>query len=215
MVQFHWWDYGDESFGAAAQHLVALQSEGLVGEVAACNFDTPHLRTLVDAGVPIVANQVQYSLLDRRPENGMLQYAKDNGMKLACFGTVAGGLLSDRFLGAPGLPQSGTTVSLRMYSSALERWGDWELFQELLRELRRVADRHETTIANVASAWVLYKLGEDGGWVIIGVRDTRHLEEHAALREIRLEEADVVAIDAIADKGRPPHGDIWSHERGR
>ena len=133
----------------------------------------------------------------------MVQYAKEKGIRLACFGTVAGGLLSDRFLGAPGLPQSGsgTTVSMRMYSSALKRWGDWGLFQELLRELRRVADRHGTTIANVASAWVLYKLGEDGGWVIIGVRDTRHLEEHVALREVTLDEADVVAIDAVADKG--------------
>lgn len=40
-------------------------------QVAACNFDTPHLRLLVKAGVPLVANQVQYSLLDRRPETAM------------------------------------------------------------------------------------------------------------------------------------------------
>ena len=77
-----------------------------------------------------------------------------------------------------------------------------------------MADRHGTTIANVASAWVLYKLGPEGGWVIIGVRDTNHLSEHVALREVALDEEDVASIDAVADKGQPPRGDIWSVERG-
>ena len=45
--------------------------------------------------------QVQYSLLDRRPENGMTAYCADAGISLLPYGTVAGGLLSDRYLGLP------------------------------------------------------------------------------------------------------------------
>ena len=44
--------------------------------------------------------QIQYSLLDRRPENSMLEFCQQNGIKLLPFGTVAGGLLSDKYLGA-------------------------------------------------------------------------------------------------------------------
>ncbi len=44
--------------------------------------------------------QVQYSLLDRRPENGMADFCAAHGMRLLPYGVVAGGLLSDRYLGA-------------------------------------------------------------------------------------------------------------------
>ena len=150
---------------------MTLRDNGRLRHVAACNFDRPHLEAMVDEGVPIVSNQVQYSLLDRRPENGMLAYAKAKGIRLATFGTVAGGLLSDRWLGAPPPTREQlATVSLRMYFTPLNRWtgGNWDLFQKLLSTLRAIADKHGTTIANVASAWVLRQLGPDGGWVILG-----------------------------------------------
>ena len=44
----------------------------------------------------MVANQVQFSLLDRRPLNGMVALAEQHGMKLFTYGSVAGGLLSDK-----------------------------------------------------------------------------------------------------------------------
>ncbi len=47
------------------------------------------------------APQVQYSLLDRRPENGMAQFCADRGIKLLPYGVVSGGLLSDKYLGMP------------------------------------------------------------------------------------------------------------------
>lgn len=219
MVQFHWWDYSDGHFVEAAQHLVTLQKEGKLKDVAACNFDVAHLKPLVDAGVPLVANQVQYSLLDRRPQNGMLAYAREHGLRLAAFGTVAGGWLTDTYLGAPrpsAAEAKTSSVSMRMYRSHLDRWsrGDWGLFQELLRTLRAVADKHTTTIANVAVAWVLHQLGDGGGWVILGVRDASHLEEHAALREVAIDAKDSAQIEAVLAKGEPPRGDIWSFERG-
>ena len=45
--------------------------------------------------------QVQYSLLDRRPENGMIDYCALHDIQLLPYGTVAGGFLSDRYLGLP------------------------------------------------------------------------------------------------------------------
>ena len=220
LVQFHWWDFDDARFVNAARHLVKLQGEGFLENVAACNFDTVHLTALVDAGIPVFSNQVQYSLLDRRPENGMIAYAREHGIKLAVFGTVAGGWLSDRWLGVPTKPSPRhATVSFRMYSTPLERWsgGRWDLFQELLRTLRMVADRLDTTIANVAVAWVLAQLGPTGGWVILGVRDTTHLADHNALRtgKVQLTAEDLASIQAVLDQGSPPRGDIWGHERGQ
>jgi len=219
LVAFHWWDYRDDSYPTAAAHLIKLQTAGSLHHIGACNFDVIHLKRLVDAGVPIVSNQVQYSLLDRRPENGMLAFAKANGIRLATFGTVGGGWLSDRWLGTPAPDQrAASTVSMRMYKAFLNRWsrGNWALFQELLATLRAVADRYGSTvsIANVASAWVLRRLGAEGGWVIIGVRDSRHLDEHQKLLSLTLDREDEAMIERVLSRGAPPQGDIWSHERG-
>ncbi len=48
----------------------------------------------------VVCLQVQYSLLDRRPENGMAAYCAEQGIKLLPYGVLAGGILSEKYLGA-------------------------------------------------------------------------------------------------------------------
>eukprot|EP00443_Scrippsiella_acuminata_P027265 CAMPEP_0115349258 /NCGR_PEP_ID=MMETSP0270-20121206/95829_1 /TAXON_ID=71861 /ORGANISM="Scrippsiella trochoidea, Strain CCMP3099" /LENGTH=59 /DNA_ID=CAMNT_0002771257 /DNA_START=23 /DNA_END=199 /DNA_ORIENTATION=- len=58
-------------------------------------MDTANLRALVDDGMEIEANQVQYSLVDRRPEVRLLAYCREKRIKLTVFGVVGGGLLSD------------------------------------------------------------------------------------------------------------------------
>ena len=219
MVQFHWWDFGDTRFVQAASHLATLQNEGALAQVAACNFDTAHLRELVDAGVPIRANQVQFSLLDRRPENGMLQYARDKGIRLACFGTIGGGWLSDRWLGAPRYGRRAQRGLVRM-PQPLERWsgGDWGSSRtccarraksptstraRLPTWRRRGCSASSTRAAPAAGA--------------VGVRDTEHLDEHKALRALALDDDDDAALAAVLARGRSPaeDGDIWSFERGR
>ena len=106
--------------------LTELAKGGRIASVGVTNMDTEALAKLVDAGVPVVCNQVQFSLLDRRPLNGMVQYCAKHNIKLLTYGTLAGGLLSERFVAEPkaGLPFVGAryppvdlnTSSLKMYS---------------------------------------------------------------------------------------------------
>ena len=100
LVQFHWWDYDIPGYVEAALHLKALQDAGKIKHIGVTNFDVPHLEEILDAGVPVVSNQVQYSVLDHRPEQGMTKLCGRYGISLLCYGTVAGGFLSDRYLGA-------------------------------------------------------------------------------------------------------------------
>lgn len=220
VVQMHWWDYSDRGDITAAGHLAALKSEGKLKHVAACNYDSKHLRDLLEASLPITVNQVQYSLLDRRPENGLIELATTHGVQLTCFGAVAGGWLSDRYLGISEGEAMATmqqsTVSLRMYKSSLDAWSgrNWGLFQKLLQELRQVADRHSTSIAVVAVCWVLERLAATcGGGVILGIRDTKHIKDAEEARALRLTAEDMQGIQKVLDKGRDPKGDIWSRER--
>ncbi len=82
-------------------HLEGLRKAGKIRHIALTNFDVPHLQQILDAGVQIVSNQVQYSVLDRRPEQGMATFCEAHGIALLCYGTIAGGFLTERYLDEP------------------------------------------------------------------------------------------------------------------
>ncbi len=91
VVQFHFWDFDIPKYVETAQCLQDLQKAGKVRYVSVTNFDAVHLQELLDAGMKITSHQVQYSLLDNRPEKGMVELCQKNNIKLLCYGTVAGG----------------------------------------------------------------------------------------------------------------------------
>ncbi len=100
-VQFFWADYGVKQYVSAALSLAELEARGVTKTVGVTNFDVQRLDEIVKAGVRVATNQIQYSLLDTRPENGMAEFCVSNGIAMLPYGTVAGGFLSDRYLGKP------------------------------------------------------------------------------------------------------------------
>ncbi len=80
-----------------------------------------------DGGAPRAGAQVQYSLLDRRAENGMAAFCAGRGIRLLPYGTTAGGLLSDKFLGLPagrcGGKGSGACREEPLVTQPCKRWG--------------------------------------------------------------------------------------------
>jgi aryl-alcohol dehydrogenase-like predicted oxidoreductase len=219
LVQFHWWDFeSSASFVNAAKELVALQNAGKIKHVGVTNFDVQHLSSLIDAHVEVKVNQVQYSLFDRRPEHGMLAYCQANDCQLIAYGTVAGGWLSDRYLGKQQQEVHAAQASQRMYESSLQMWsgGDWGLYQELLQQLRKIGDKHGgVSIANVATRYVIQMLESTcGGGVIKGIRDTTHLEDLASLQSFSLDDEDFAQIKLVLGKGNDLPGDCYGRERG-
>jgi aryl-alcohol dehydrogenase-like predicted oxidoreductase len=100
LVQFHWWDYAVDRYVEVGRHLDALRGEGSVHRIGITNFDTKRLRELLDANVPVVSHQVQYSLVDRRPSRSMAALCAERGVRFLCYGSLLGGFLSERWLGA-------------------------------------------------------------------------------------------------------------------
>lgn len=213
LVQFHWWDYAVPGFVEAAQTLAALQRKGKIRLVGVTNFDVPGLRDIVEAGVPVAAHQLQYSLLDRRAENGMAEFCARHGIGLLCFGTVAGGFVSERWLGKPEPAGPFENRSLTKYKLIIEDFGGWALFQELLAALDRIARRLGADIASVASAVPLGWPGVEA--VIVGATNASHVARNAALAALAITEADRAALAAILARSAGPLGDCYALERDR
>ena len=173
LVQFHWWDYATSGWLEAAHWLNDLRGAGKIRHVGGTNFDTKHMTAIVDSGVPLLSMQLQYSLLDRRPEKAMREAAAKRGVALLCYGTVAGGFLGDRWLGRPEPVEPLENRSLTKYKLIIDDIGGWDLFQTLLATLHGIADRHGSNIATVASAAVLNRPGVAA--VIVGARNRSHL----------------------------------------
>jgi aryl-alcohol dehydrogenase-like predicted oxidoreductase len=203
LLQFHWWDYADRRYLDALSHLADLSRAGQIRHVGLTNFDTEHVRRIVDAGIPIVSNQVQFSLIDRRPEVAMAPLCREHGIGLLAYGTVCGGLLTDRYLGQPE-PRAGalTTASLRKYKQMIDAWGGWELFQDLLRALRDIADRHGASIASVALRWVLDRPAVAGA--ILGVRlgVSEHRADSAQALGLSIDADDHGRLESVFGRAR-------------
>jgi aryl-alcohol dehydrogenase-like predicted oxidoreductase len=203
LLQFHWWDYDDPQYLEALTHLAALQSEGKITHLGLTNFDTERVQRILDRGIRVVSNQVQYSLLDRRPEVRMVPLFQQHNMHLLTYGTLCGGLLSDAYL-EQSEPRGAAlnTASLRKYKQMLDAWGDWMLWQELLQTLRQVADKHGVSIANVAVRAILDRPAVAG--VIVGVRlgVGEHRTDNARVFDFTLDSEDHQRIQIVLDKSR-------------
>jgi aryl-alcohol dehydrogenase-like predicted oxidoreductase len=201
LLQFHWWDYRDQRYLDALKHLADLRDAGKIRHLALTNFDTERLAIIAEHGIRIVSNQVQYSLVDRRPDARMAAWCRAHGVSLLAYGTLLGGLLSDRYLGRPE-PGRGelTTASLQKYKQMIDAWGGWTLFQELLTAVKKIADRHGASIANIAARYVLDRPAVAG--VIIGARlgAADHLADNARTFDVALDEADHAEIEPILAK---------------
>lgn len=58
LVQLHWWDYEVPGMVDVAKSLADLREQGLITSIGTTNMSTEALAQIVDAGVPIVCNQV-------------------------------------------------------------------------------------------------------------------------------------------------------------
>jgi aryl-alcohol dehydrogenase-like predicted oxidoreductase len=209
LVQFHWWDYAIPGYLEAFEVLDELRQSGEIRNLGLTNFDMPRMLEFLDTRIPITSLQLQYSLLDRRPQKGMADLCIKNGISLLCYGTLAGGLLSDRQLGMSLLV--GNNRSVVKYRQLIEEAGGWQSFQQLLGTLHAIAQQAGTSIASVAGRWVLDQPGVAA--VILGLGNSSHVQENRKMLNHSLTEAQIEAIDAVLVEIPVPEGDVFELER--
>jgi len=210
LVQLHWWDFDIPGFVDAAAWLDDLRRAGKIRHVGLTNCDRQHLDAVVASGVPVVSHQVQYSVLDRRPA-AMAASCAERGIGLLCYGALAGGFLSARYLDAPAPVPPLENRSLVKYSLVVDEFGGWARFQEMLATLHRIAMRHGVGMGAVALRWVLDQPGVAG--VIVGARHARHLAETIQAWTVALDADDHARIARVQSAAPGPVGDVYDLER--
>lgn len=200
LLQFHWWDYNNPYYMDALKYLSDLRDRGSIKHLGLTNFDTDHLQIITDSGVPIASNQVQYSIIDRRPEVKMIPFCRKHNISLLTYGSICGGLLSERYVGKPEPSITDlNTLSLQKYKKMIDTWGNWNLFQRLLLVLDYIAKKHRASIANVATNYILSKATVAG--VIIGARlgIIDHINDNSNVFNFNLDDSDLESINQVCE----------------
>lgn len=205
LVQFHWWDYSRGDYIKAAKWLDELRQEGLIESIGLTNFDTYHTEKLIEAGIPIISNQVQFSLIDPRPLNGMIDLARKHDFKLFCYGVLAGGLLANA---RPG--DEPTNRSHIKYKLIIDEVGE-AYYREVLSLLNKFSKKYRTTPANIAAAYVLQTPGISS--IILGPRNAKHLKELDKLGKLELSDEDYRILRDLESKISTNKSDVYSYER--
>jgi aryl-alcohol dehydrogenase-like predicted oxidoreductase/enamine deaminase RidA (YjgF/YER057c/UK114 family) len=195
LMQFHWWTFEHPGWLDAMGELARLREEGLIAHLGLTNFDTAHLRVLLAEGLPVASNQVCISLLDRRATEEMSALCLQHGVRLLAYGTLGGGFLTDRWVGAPE-PDEVADWSKMKYQRFIHAIGGWGALQQVLAAARQVASRHDVSVANVATRWVLEQPAVAA--VIVGARlgEREHRADNLQLFSFALDDEDRALLNA-------------------
>jgi aryl-alcohol dehydrogenase-like predicted oxidoreductase/enamine deaminase RidA (YjgF/YER057c/UK114 family) len=214
LLQYHAWNYADPSWLETLFDLQELKGEGLIRHLGLTNVDTAHLRVVVASGIDVVSNQVSFSLLDQRAAVNLAPYCVASGVRLLAYGTVAGGWLTERWLGQrePDWERTGTW-SMMKYGRFMRVAGGWDALQRVLAAAAQVAARHGVSIANVASRFILDQPGVAG--VIVGARlgERAHADDTLRLFSFSLTDEDRTDIEGALGTLAPIPGDCGDEYR--
>lgn len=213
LVQFFWWDLSKGAPLKSLEVLKTLQDKGKIANLGVNNWDVAQIAPFVEAGFDIASAQVQYSVLDRRPAGTLVPWGQSNGVQLLCYGTLAGGFLTDAWLGHPDPGFAFENRSLVKYRLIIDEFGPWDLFQTLLQTLQAIGDKHGVSLASVATRAVLDRPGVAGA--MVGARYARHLPQTLQVFQVTLDAADRAALDAVLAQAKGPNGPVYGLESDR
>jgi aryl-alcohol dehydrogenase-like predicted oxidoreductase len=173
---------------------------GKIRSVGVSNFNAGQMRRahrqLEKRGLPLAANQVQFSLLDRSIEaNGTLETAKELGVTIIAYTPLASGLLTGKYHKNPDLLQKKSIF----WRSRLQ--GGLEKSRLLVQALEEIGARYNATTAQVALNWVIYVHG-DTIVTIPGATKAPQAQESAGAQRFKLTDDEMAHLDELSRRSR-------------
>lgn len=176
--------------GTMMRGMRSLQQAGLVDEVGVSNYPAARWRAAESKlQGRVLSDQVEYSLVSRRPELDLLPFAESHGRIIIAYSPLAQGLLSGNYHGTGRPAGSLRTASSYFSPESIQRT------EPLIAVLREVAQAHSATPAQIALAWVLRSPVVTA---IPGASSVEQLETNVAAAEIQLADDEHQALQAAS-----------------
>ena len=180
-----------------ARALDGIVKSGKALYVGISNYDKEQTIAIANIfkklGTPFIINQRKYSIFERKiEEDGLKDYAKDNGIGIITFCPLAQGLLTDRYLN--GIPADSR---IRTDGRFLKENAVNEEVETKVRKLNEIAKKRGQTLAQMSLAWILRD--DDITSVLIGAsKPSQILDNVECINNTKFSEEERKLIDEIS-----------------
>lgn len=178
------------------RELAIAHRDGRVRAIGVSNFDARQTRqahaALADEGIPLASNQMQYSLLYRRPEtNGVLDTCRELAVTLIAYMPLASGALTGSY-------HSGNRPGgIRRFMPAF-RAGNLDAITPVIGLLTEIGQAHDAAASTVALRWLI----QAGTMPIPGAKNARQARANGAALTIKLDDAEMSALSEATHSWR-------------
>ncbi|MDZ7400303.1 MAG: aldo/keto reductase [candidate division KSB1 bacterium] len=179
--------------------MAQLVREGKIRTIGVSNFSAKAMRKsyeyLAQQNIPLVSNQMEYNLLNRRIEsNGVLETARELGITIIAYSPLAQGILSGKFHENPDLIKA--SKGWRRFRPEFQKRGLAKT-APVIEELKRIASKHNATASQVALRWLIQFHG-DTVVAIPGATKVKQAQENASVLHFQLDQEDLMKLDEVS-----------------
>jgi aryl-alcohol dehydrogenase-like predicted oxidoreductase len=190
LYQIHW-PLPDEDIEEGWGAIADLVKEGKVRYGGVSNFSVEQMKRIAPI-MEITSLQPPYNMVKPEIEAEILPYCAQNDIGVIVYSPMQSGLLSGKF----------TAERAAAFPSDDWRKGDLNFNEpllslnlELVESLKKIAERKDTSVANLVIAWTLRRPEVTGA--IVGARRPAQIEETIKAAEVKLSQAEIQEIDDL------------------
>ncbi|MEO6863131.1 MAG: aldo/keto reductase, partial [Microcoleus sp.] len=133
--------------------------------------------------------QPPYSLFWRWVEKEAMSYCEENNISIIAYSSLAQGILTGKFGPEHKFEEGDHRAKSKLFLKE-----NYARVQTALTQLRPIADRHQTTLGNLALAWLIAQPQTNA---IVGARNAEQATANAKAAEVKLSQEDLTEINAI------------------
>ena len=200
LLLVHWPDH-DTPYDEPIRALMRLQEQGKIRHYGVSNF-TPAMMQVCEGVGRLTANQVGYNLFDRRMERAVLPYCQTHKIGYMAYGTLSFGLLTGAFTPETTFSDHDWRRSGVAFGLPIFRAEHFVKELKVVSRLQELAARYSKSVAQLAIAWVLHNPAVTVA--LVGMRNTKELEENVAATDWKLSDDDMAEIDRIFEEEGVP-----------
>jgi aryl-alcohol dehydrogenase-like predicted oxidoreductase len=165
-----------------------LKEQGKIRVIGVSNFSRAQIEEAAQYG-RIDSLQPPYSLFWRLVEKDAMSYCVDNHISIIAYSSLAQGILTGKFGPEHKFEEGDHRAQNKLFIKE-----NYDRVQTALNQLRPIADRHQTSLGNLALAWLISQPQTNA---IVGARNGEQAAENAKAAEVKLSEEALKEIDAI------------------
>ncbi|NJM28632.1 MAG: aldo/keto reductase [Pseudanabaena sp. RU_4_16] len=196
LYQIHWpsgsWKSEIVPIAETMNAMNKLKQDGKIRAIGVSNFSRSQLEEAAQYG-RIDSIQPPYSLFWRQAEREIMPYCVANNISILAYSSLAQGLLTGKFGRGHQFAEGDHRVANKLFQGE-----NYERAQQALDRLRPIATRHQTTLGNLALAWLIAQPQiKPLANAIVGARHADQSRQNAQAAEIQLSATDLAEIEAI------------------